>query len=162
MDMASKDTFTALLHSRTSSGAPSDPASFKTEHSPRIRILIVDDDPDHREILKTRLHSLGYVCEEASDGQEGLYKLDHASFDLVMSDYQMPLMNGIQLIHAVRTTDGLSTVPIILMTGHSDPTVIDHARSAGATSILTKPYTLEHLQTALHGIWAKNRKPESG
>lgn len=114
-----------------------------------MRILIVEDNPDHREILTTRLYSLGYVCQEVAGGHEGLCILHSSRFDLVICDYRMPEMNGFQFIHTLRTTYDISTIPIIFTTTHSDRTVIDHAFSLGATTTLVKPYSLENLQTAL-------------
>lgn len=144
------DKYTTLPNSLTYSCAPSDPSTSHPVDSPRKRILIVEDDPDHREILKTRLEALGYACQEAPNGHEGLSKFRHSCFDLVIADYRMPQMSGIQFIHAVRKTYGISTIPIIFMTAHSDPTVIDHALSVGATTTLVKPYSLGNLQTALN------------
>lgn len=153
MDRESTGTYRDLSPSRWYSCAPSDSSPGRAGNPPRIRILIVEDDPDHREILHSLLDSLGYVCEEASDGQEGLDKLDHSPFDLVMTDYQMPQMNGIEFIHTVRTTMSLSTIPLILVTGHTDPKVMDHARSVGATSILAKPFSLKNLQEILDQLF---------
>ncbi len=160
MDRDSKDTDMAAPHSRMSSCEPSEPSSpAKTGNSSSMRILIVEDNRDHREILHTLLDSLGYVCQEAANGSEGLNELRRSIFNLVMTDYQMPQMNGIQLIHQVRNTQDLSAIPIILMTGHSDPKVIDHARAVGATSTLLKPYSLEDLKTSLNLAWAMKQKP---
>ncbi len=139
------------------SSEPISPFPPLSENSPEGRILIVEDNPDHREILKTRLTSLGYVCQETDDGHEGLCALSYSRFDLVMCDYQMPEMNGLQFIHTVRTTSGISIIPIIFMTAHSDPFFIDHAVSVGATATLVKPFSLENLKTALDRIWTMKR-----
>ena len=158
--MDSKDTAMTASHSLMYSCEPSEPSSpAKTGNSSSLRILIVEDNRDHRKILHTLLNSLGYVCREAANGSEGLNELRRSIFNLVMTDYQMPQMNGIQFIHQVRTTQGLSAIPIIFMTGHSDPKVIDHARAVGATSILLKPYSLEDLKTSLNLVWAMKKKP---
>ena len=117
-----------------------------------MRILIVEGNPDHREILTTRLSSLGYVCHEVAGGHEGLCILRSSGFDLVICDYRMPEMNGFQFIHTLRTNYDLATIPIIFTTTHSDRTVIGHAYSLGATTTPVKPYSLENLQTALNFI----------
>ncbi len=159
MKRSSLNSFSTWSHSPTnicgSSGAsPSIPEGF-----PEMRILIVEDNPDHREILQTRLHSLGNVCQEATDGRKGFLTLCSSRFDLVFCDYRMPEMNGFQFIHTVRKTSGISTIPIIFMTTHSDRTVIDHALSLGATTALVKPYSLENLKTALYLIRAQKWNP---
>lgn len=159
MKLNSLNSFRTWSHSPTytcgySGASPAISAGF-----PVMRILIVEDNPDHREILKTRLHSLGYVCQEATDGHDGLFTLGYSRFDLVICDYRMPEMNGFQFIHTVRKTSGISTIPIIFMTTHSDRTVIDQALSLGATTALVKPYSLENLKTALYLIRAQKRNP---
>ncbi len=154
--------FTTSSHSPTYSYGPSDASPAISEGLPEIRILIVEDNPDHREILKTRLNSLGYVCQEATGGHEGLLRLCYSRFDLVICDDRMPEMNGFQFIHTVRKTSGISTIPIIFLTTHSDRTVIDQAFSLGATTTLVKPYSLENLKTALDLldlIGAQKRNP---
>lgn len=138
----------------TYSCGPSGPSPTISGGVPEIRILIVEDNPDHREILKTRLNSLGFVCQEAADGHEGLFSLHYSRVDLVICDYRMPGMNGFQFIHTVRKTFGISTIPIIFMTTHSNPAVMDLALSVGATTILAKPFSLKSLQTAINLIWA--------
>lgn len=146
------DQHISFTNRRAYSLAPFEPSLRQAGNLSRKRILIVEDDPDHREILTTRLRSFGFLCQEAADGYGGLDKLGHSPFDLVISDYQMPQMNGIQFIQSIRMTKGLSTIPIILMTGHSDPTVIEQALSAGATTTLTKPCSFDTLKTALNLI----------
>lgn len=157
--MNSLNNFRTSSHSPTYSYGPSGPLPAISEGLPEMKILIVEDNPDHREILKTRLNSLGYVCQEVGDGHEGLITLCYSRFDLVICDYRMPEMNGFQFIHTVRKTYGIFTIPIIFMTTHSDRTVIDHAFSLGATTTLVKPYSLENLKTALDLIWALEPNP---
>lgn len=89
------------------------------------------------------------MCQEVAGGREGLWVLRSSRFVLVICDYRMPEMIGFQFIHTLRTTNDLSTIPIIFTTTHSDRTVIDHAFSLGATTTLGKPYSLENLETAL-------------
>jgi len=157
MRMSSIKNFTIPSQFPTYSSAPISPFPGLSRNPPEGRILIVEDNPDHREILKTRLNSLRYVCQEAGGGHEGLIALSFSRFDLVMCDYRMPEMNGFQFIHTIRETYGISTIPIIFMTTHSDRMVIEHAFSLGATTTLVKPYSLENLKTALDLIWALKR-----
>lgn len=159
MKRHSLNNFRTASHSPTYSYGLSGASPAITEGLPEMRILIVEDNPDHREILTTRLNSLGYVCQQATDGHEGLFTLCHSRFDLVICDYRMPEMNGFQFIHTVRQTSGISTIPIIFMTTHSDRAVIDHAFSLGATTTLVKPYSLENLKTALDLILVQKRNP---
>ncbi len=123
--------------------------------SSHVRILIVDDDSDHREILKTRLSAMGYMTHQASDGTEGFAQMTQRPFNLVICDYEMPRMNGIQFIEKVRGTPALSSTPIIFVTGHPDPAILHHALAAGATSTLLKPYSFDKLHTTLKLISLK-------
>lgn len=159
MKSNSLNNFRTSSHSPTYAYGQSGPSAAISEGLPEMRILVVEDNPDHREILKTRLNSLGYVSQEAAGSHEGLIALSYSRFDLVICDYRMPEMNGFQFIHTVRKTYGMSTIPIIFMTTHSDRTVIDHAFSLGATTTLVKPYSLENLKTALDLIWALKQNP---
>lgn len=157
--MNSLNSFRTCSHSPIYIGESSDASPTTSGGFPEMRILIVEDNPDHREILKTRLNSLGNVCREATDGHEGLLTLCYSPFDLVMCDYRMPEMNGFQFIHTVRKTSGISCIPIIFMTTHSDRSVIDQALSLGATTALAKPYSVENLKTALYLIWGQKQNP---
>lgn len=159
MKRNSINSFMTWAHSPTYLCGASGASPSISEGFPGMRILIVEDNPDHREILQTRLNSLGHVCQVATDGHEALFTLCYSRFELVICDYRMPEMNGFQFIHTVRKTSGISTIPIIFMTTHSDRTVIDHAFSLGATTALVKPYSLENLKTALYLVKAQKRNP---
>lgn len=80
------------------------------------RLLIVDDDIDHRLILRTRLEKHGFVCEEADDGMVALEKLTIKKMELVLTDQHMPRMNGLELIDQRRRLPLLKNTPTILMT----------------------------------------------
>ena len=121
----------------------------------QIHILIVEDDSDHRELLKANLESYGYCCHEAVNGIEGLTALTRRFFDGVICDYHMPFINGIQFIEKARMTRSLGSLPIIFMTGHSDPAILQKALNAGATTTLLKPIIHAELQTALRLLTKK-------
>lgn len=153
------NNFRTSSHYPTYSSQPSGPSPSISRGLPEMKILIVEANPDHREILHTRLNSLGYVCQETADGHEGLYTIRYSRFDLVICDCRMPEMNGFQFIHTLRKAYGMSTIPIIFTTAHSDRAVIDQAFSLGATTTLVKPYSLENLKTALNLIWTLKPNP---
>ncbi len=120
------------------------------------KILIVDDDFDQREILSMTLPSFGYTCREARDGQEGYDLATRESFDLVICDYQMPKMDGLQFIRLIRATPALEDLPIVFLTGFIDGTIINRALQAGATSAFGKPYHLKDLVSHLKFILEKS------
>lgn len=113
------------------------------------RVLIVEDYCEIRHILRMILESQGYVCEEAENGLAGLDKVDAGHFDLILLDYHMPLMDGIQFLNTISTRAATCAIPVIMMT--SDPT--DQLRlvaiNAGAVDFLVKPYDLDALLMAV-------------
>ena len=114
------------------------------------RILIVDDDPDLLRLLE---HSIGSYCAEcevisASDGHAALQQFDGQPFDLILTDYQMPGMSGLELASNVhRTSPG---TPIVLVTAHrSGAWLQESAQSLGLVGYLQKPFTMAHIRELL-------------
>lgn len=113
------------------------------------RILVVDDDPDHREILKTQLNTMGFECYEADNGLTGIAALKQQPVDLIISDYQMPEMDGLQMIQEIRSGINNTPVPIIFMTGNPDSHIIQRALLTGANAALAKPYSFSTLRSTI-------------
>ena len=109
------------------------------------RLLIVDDDPDHRLILRTMFEAKGYGCEEAEDGGAALSKLGADQVDLVLTDLGMPGMNGLQLIDQMGRASLLKRTPAILVTSQSMEGMSSEAFKAGARAVISKPYDLSKL-----------------
>ena len=117
------------------------------------KILVVDDSGVARKIIKSYLHSFG--CEnvdEASNGVDAFAMLGKRHYALVICDWNMALMNGIQLLQAMRASPRLKTVPFIMVTSMAQRKFAEIARDNGATHFLAKPFTaqaLEHRIVAL-------------
>ena len=109
------------------------------------RILIVDDNADIRWILSDLLESHGYQCEKAPNAITALAMIQATKFDMILSDYQMPRMNGIEFLRQLSTVPGISTLPVIMITALSNPALADEAREAGAYAVLTKPVNFDEL-----------------
>jgi CheY-like chemotaxis protein len=109
------------------------------------RLLIVDDDPDHRLILRTMFEAKGYGCEEAEDGGVALSKLETDQMDLVLTDLNMPGMNGLELIDQMGRLALLQNTPAILMTIQSMEDMSSEAYKTGARAIISKPYDFSKL-----------------
>lgn len=109
------------------------------------RLLIVDDNPDHRLILRTMLEAKGYECEEAVDGGMALSKLETERVALVLTDLYMPGMNGLELIDQMERLALLHNTPAILMTSQSMEDMPSEAYKTGARAIISKPYDLRQL-----------------
>jgi two-component system chemotaxis response regulator CheY len=108
-------------------------------------ILTVDDSASIRMTTKIALTNAGYQVTEAVDGQDGLAKAKGATFDLVITDLNMPNMNGLEMIEALRQSPAHTGIPIIFLTTESDADMKARAKAAGATGWLTKPFDAENL-----------------
>jgi two-component system chemotaxis response regulator CheY len=108
-------------------------------------ILTVDDSPSIRQMINVVLGPVGHVVVEAGDGAQGLAKAKSTKVDLVITDLNMPIMNGLELIKALRATPSLLGLPIVFLTTESSDAIKQEAKSAGATGWITKPFKPEQL-----------------
>lgn len=102
-------------------------------------ILTVDDSASVRQMIGFTLREAGYNVLEAVDGNDALTKLT-GTVHLIISDLNMPGMNGIELIRRVRATEGYKYVPILMLTTESQPAVKQEGKAAGATGWIVKPF----------------------
>jgi two-component system, chemotaxis family, chemotaxis protein CheY len=109
------------------------------------KILIVDDSESIRELVGFTLNNSGYTVEKGTDGMEALNYLDGREINLVITDLNMPNMDGIQLIREIRKTRGYSAVPILILTTESQAARKEEAKLAGATGWIVKPFVQEKL-----------------
>jgi two-component system chemotaxis response regulator CheY len=106
----------------------------------RQRILIVEDSPTMRQLLVFALRRLrGVDIVEAQDGMDGLRKLTGERFDLALIDINMPVMDGLKLIHLIRQEPDLAAMPIVVITTEGAQEDRDRALALGANEYLTKP-----------------------
>ena len=115
-------------------------------------ILTVDDSMSLRRMVKTVLESAGYSVIEAADGADALTKLDGREFDLIISDINMPNMNGIDLARQIRRLVDYQFVPIVLLTSESGADKKQKAKEAGATGWMVKPFTPDQLVAVVNKI----------
>lgn len=109
------------------------------------RILAVDDSKTMREMVTFTLRSAGFQVDEAEDGNVALGKLQAAKFDLIITDLNMPNLDGISLIKSVRAGSPHRAVPILILTTESDGAKKADGKAAGATGWLVKPFHPEKL-----------------
>jgi len=120
----------------------------------RKRILLVDDHQLAREALKLLLESQGYVVEEAEDGASGLIRIEEGQpFDLVISDNQMPVMTGIEMVQRLAQQSYLSTHPLILYSGNLTPELEQQALDLGVSAVFSKPYNFSDLLDRINHVW---------
>jgi two-component system chemotaxis response regulator CheY len=108
-------------------------------------ILCVDDSASIRQMVKLTLSGAGYQVVQANDGAEGLAKARATTVNLVVTDLNMPVMNGLGLIRELRKLAAYRGVPIIFLTTESDASLKQEAKAAGATGWITKPFQQEQL-----------------
>ena len=109
-------------------------------------ILLVDDHQMAREALKQFLEAQGYSIEEAENGAVGLALIQQGkSFDLVISDNQMPVMTGVEFIQRLAQQSYISTHPLILYSGQLTPELEQQVRALGVYAVIQKPYNLQDL-----------------
>ena len=104
------------------------------------RILVVDDDPQNRDLLTRRLERQGFEVETSRDGLEGLRRIEAEDFDLVMLDVMMPGMNGLEVLERVRRTRSMSELPVILATALAETEDAVEGLERGANDYVTKPF----------------------
>jgi two-component system chemotaxis response regulator CheY len=119
-----------------------------------IRALVVDDSQAMRQSIVYALQRLGgIVCVEAQDGAEGLKKLaTQGRFDVVLTDVNMPLMDGLKLIHHIRQATDHRDVPIVVITTESAQADRERAMALGASAYLVKPVEVQQVQDTVRGL----------
>jgi two-component system, chemotaxis family, chemotaxis protein CheY len=109
------------------------------------RILAVDDSKSLRQMVSFTLRGAGYDVIEAEDGQEALAIARTESFNLVLTDQNMPRMDGLTLIKSLRALPNYRTAPILVLTTESSDEMKQQGRAAGATGWIVKPFNPERL-----------------
>ena len=112
------------------------------------RILIVDDSASVRQVAGMALTRAGYEVVEANDGQDGVSKLS-GKLHLIISDVNMPRMNGIEILKAVKAHPGYKFTPVIMLTTEAGDDMKSQGRTAGAKAWITKPFQPQTLLDAV-------------
>ncbi len=115
-------------------------------------IMTVDDSPSVRQMVVFTLRQGGYEVIEAVDGCDGLSKLRGASCDMVITDLNMPVMDGISLIREVRNDPAYRTLPIVMLTTESQEVRKQEGKAAGATGWIVKPFKPEQLLAVVRRV----------
>lgn len=118
-------------------------------------VLTVDDSPSIRQMVKLVLGQAGFEVHEAADGIEGLEKAKSKPVQMIVTDLNMPRMDGITLVRELRKLPTYKGVPIILLTTESDESFKKQAKEAGATGWITKPFKQEQLIAVAQKVLGK-------
>jgi two-component system chemotaxis response regulator CheY len=118
-------------------------------------ILTVDDSVSIRQAIKIALSGAGYDVAEAENGAEGIAKADAGDFAMIITDLNMPVMDGLTMIRALRAKPAHAGMPIIFLTTESDTDIKAQAKAAGATGWVIKPFDPEQLVRIVNKVLAK-------
>lgn len=121
-----------------------------------FRVLVADDNCEIRELLLDALSSIECIVTCVKDGLEALASLQGGEYDLLITDYQMPRLDGLALLRCLQTES--CCPPSILITGHDPTDLIEEAKQAGAAFVLLKPFTIPHLLSLVESI--RVQRPE--
>ncbi len=120
-----------------------------------MKVLIVDDFATMRNITRNVLKQIGFTdITEADDGKTGLKALQKEKFDLVLCDWNMPEMQGIDLLNTVRSDDALKGIPFVMVTAEAQRDNILEAIQAGVNNYIVKPFTAETVGAKLKKIFS--------
>jgi two-component system chemotaxis response regulator CheY len=116
------------------------------------QILIVDDSESIREVLAYSISTAGYEVMVATDGLDALKFFDGRTVDLLLTDYHMPNLNGLELLQNVRQMAAYKFIPILVLTTENQVEMIREAKKSGATGWLLKPFNTEKLIQTLRKV----------
>jgi two-component system chemotaxis response regulator CheY len=121
-----------------------------------MKILIVDDFSTMRRIIKNLLRDLGFTnTAEADDGLTALPMLQSGNFDFLVTDWNMPGMNGIDLLRTVRADERLKNLPVLMVTAEAKRDQIIEAAQAGVNGYVVKPFTAQGLKDKIEKIFER-------
>lgn len=123
-----------------------------------VRVLVVDDDPSTRRVINRVLTvDCGCTVEEAPNGLDALARLDAGGINVVVLDLQMPVMDGLETLEAIRASGPHREMPVVVLTGDASETAVKHAVSLGVSAFLTKPIVRTMLSSRFAAILAGTR-----
>ena len=119
-----------------------------------MKVLVVDDMSTMRRIVKNILKQLGFTnLEEAENGQDALGKLKTENYGFVVSDWNMPVMMGIDMLRAIRADEKLKHIPVLMVTAEAQKENLMEAIQAGVSNYIVKPFTAETMQEKINKIF---------
>jgi len=115
-----------------------------------VKILFADDDAALRKIVKSQLSGMGYLVEEAADGQAAIERLEQESFALMLLDINMPKKSGIDVLRFL--SEKKIPTKVIMLTGRVGFTIASESMKLGAQEYVTKPFSLEYLVSTIQRV----------
>ena len=119
-----------------------------------MNVLVVDDQQTMRSLVRSGLQELGFrEIKEAADGEAGLRVLLTTKIHLVISDYNMPKLDGLGLLRAIRGHEPIRATPYIMLTGRADKELVQRAVQFGVNNYLVKPFTVGTLKEKIEAVF---------
>jgi two-component system phosphate regulon response regulator PhoB len=124
---------------------------------PNARVLLVDDDQDIREVVGAMLDAVGLTVEASTSAEEALERVRATPFDLLVLDWNLPGMTGIELCRLIRRDASLSTLPVLFLTAHASSRDVVEAFASGADDYVVKPFRAPELGARIFGLLRRSR-----
>lgn len=129
----------------------------------KVKVLVVDDILSMRHIMRRALTEIGFTdIHDAHNGEEGLEKLRAGGFGLLLLDWNMPVMSGIDMLRTIRADPTLMSLPVLMVTAEAQAEQIMESVKAGVSGYLVKPFSTQTLQEKLEKIFQKTAKGKEG
>lgn len=128
---------------------------------PSARVLLVDDDRDIREVVGAMLDAVGLTVESATSAEEALERVRASSFDLLVLDWNLPGMTGIELCRLIRKDKVLGMLPVLFLTAHASSRDVVDAFASGADDYVVKPFRAPELGARIFGLLRRSRMGQS-
>lgn len=122
-----------------------------------MKILVVEDDPIVRELIEFKLSGAGHQILLEADGEAGLATAKAQAPDLIILDWMMPKLTGLQVCEAIRAEESIAATPVLLLTARAQESDIEQGFAAGANDYLLKPFSPRELLSRVEALAAKNK-----
>ncbi|UWR23948.1 phosphate regulon transcriptional regulator PhoB [Sulfitobacter sp. S190] len=129
---------------------------------PQLQVLLVEDEPAQREVLAYNLEAEGYAVRRAENGEEAMMLIKEALPDLVILDWMMPLMSGIEVCRQIKTRSETRNIPVIMLSARSEEVDAVRGLDTGADDYVVKPYNLRELMARVRTQLRRARPAASG
>lgn len=128
----------------------------------QIQVLLVEDEPAQREMLAYNLEAEGYAVRRAENGEEAMLLIDEAAPDIIILDWMMPLLSGIEVCRRVKSRPETRDIPVIMLSARSEEVDAVRGLDTGADDYVIKPYNLRELMARVRGQLRRVRPAASG
>jgi len=132
-------------------------ASDPFTQGPTARVLLVDDDEDIREVVGAMLDAVGLTVDTSTSAEEALERVRAEAFDLVVLDWNLPGMTGIELCRLIRRDKALARLPVLFLTAHASSRDVVEAFASGADDYVVKPFRAPELGARIFGLLRRSR-----